>query len=564
MKQILVVAAVVLLALPGCLPRKSEPDLGSYIDSVMNASFKAGQPGGVVLVARDGVPVFRKAYGLASLELGVPNRPENVFAIASMTKQFTAVSLLQQVQQGKLSLQDDIRKYLPEFHTHGRRITVEHLLTHTNGIPNLTMRPDFGPLEVAEPSMGELLQCVAKDSLLFEPGTDVSYNDYGYTLAALILERVSGTRYPDYLRKNIFDPLGMKNTGVGGRERSMPLFVSSYSAGGDTSFRPSEYFNWRWNLGMGDIVTCVDDMLTWDEALYTDKLVSQELLRKAWTPYELADGRKTNYGYGWVVAEHEGMPLIYHPGGMPGFRSLSVRIPSQHLYVVAMCNNGRTSSIVTLAMDFALRAAGKPLAKPAYQRLTTDALREYEGVYEVTFSGFFAMANQTREKVFRYVSVKDSTLISRRPGSGEARLLNVGKDLFMFEGTLNYAGFHRDEAGKIVSVDVYGEPWRMGPIRVELKTGLPLPKDNVPVAIDAKVLLAYAGKYTFAGDDCVKIHVDGARIYADRAGEIFPESETRFFINSSRTTVEFLKDAKGTVTGLVWTQLGSARAKKIY
>jgi len=557
------VVAALLVMLPGCSSKRLDPAIESYIDSVMNASFKPNQPGGVVLVARNGIPLFRKAYGLANLELSAPTKPENVFAIASMTKQFTAVCILQLVQKGKLSLRDDIRKYLPEYNTQRRVITVEHLLTHTNGIPNITSRLDFGRQEVVEPSQEELLGCVRNDSLLFEPGSDCSYNDFGFTLAALIVERASGMRYSEYLQKNIFEPLGMTSSTVGTREHSIPLFVSGYSSAGDTLFRPAEYFSWRWGLGMGDIVTCVDDMLKWDEALYSDQLVSQDLLEKAWTPYVMADGRKTNYGYGWAVSQYEDMQMIWHTGGLQGFRSMSIRIPSQHVFVVAMSNNGATNAVISRARGIALKVVGKPVMTPSFQRLTVAQLNEYSGVYEAHHNGILAVTNQTRDKVYRYVTIQDSLLAAQRTGGSKTRLLNVDKDLFMFEGSNTYARFHRDNSLKIVSIEVYAEPWRWGPNRFEVKTDLPLPKARVPIVLDEKTLRVYAGKYTFAGDDFVKIRVDSLRIYVDRIGEIFPESETRFFAESVDATIEFIKNSKGVITGLLWTQLGSVQAKKI-
>jgi len=563
MKWVPAVIAALLVLLPGCSEEKLDPGVASFIDSVMNASFKPGQPGGVILVARDGVPLFRKAYGLANLELNVPNKPENVFAIASMTKQFTAVCILQLVQKGKLSLQDDIREYLPEYNTQGRVVTIEHLLTHTSGIPNITIRRDFSRKEVVEPSQEELLGCVMNEPLLFEPGSDCSYNDFGFTLAALIIERVSGIRYEEYLQKNIFEPLGMKSSTVGTRERSIPLFASGYSSSGGTLFRPAEYFSWRWDLGMGDIVTSVDDMLAWDEALYTDKLLRQDLLTKAWSPYVLADGRKTEYGYGWAVLQYQDMQIIWHPGGIPGFRSNAVRIPSQHLFVIAMSNNGASNAAVTASTDIALRVAGKPVVAPSFQRLAAEQLKEYAGVYETRHRAMLVLANQTPDKVYRYVTIQDTLLVAQRTGGRSYVLLNVNKDLFMFQGTSTCARFHRDNTLNIVSIEVYEEPWRWGPTWFEMKTDLPLPKKKVPIVLDKRTLKAYAGKYTFAGDDFIKVLVDSLRIYVDTIGEIFPESETAFFAKASDVTIEFIKSQKGTVTGLLWTQLGSAQAKKI-
>jgi CubicO group peptidase (beta-lactamase class C family) len=480
-----------------------------------------------------------------------------------MTKQFTAVCILQLVQRGKLSLQDDIRKYLPNYNTQGRVITIEHLLTHSNGIPNITMRPDFGRREVVEPSEEELLGCVIGESLLFEPGSDCSYNDFGFTLAALIVERVSGMRYGEYLQKNIFEPLGMKSSTSGTRERSIPLFVSGYSSAGDTLFRPAEYFSWRWNLGMGDIVTCVDDLLKWDEALYTDKLLSQDILKKAWSPYVLADGRKANYGYGWAVSQYQDMQMVWHPGGMEGFRSISIRIPSQHLFVAAMSNNGSTDAILTRARDIALEVAGKQAATPSFQHLTAEQLKEYSGVYETRQSGLFVLANQTRDKVYRYVTVQDTLLVAQRTGGPKTTLHNVGEDLFMFEGSQTYARFHRDNYFKVISIEVYNEPWSWGPNRFDMKTDNPLPQQKVPIVLSEKTLKAYAGKYTFAGDDYVKVRVDSVRIFVDTIGEIFPESETRFLSRMVDARIEFLKNPKGAITGLIWTTLGSVQAKKI-
>jgi CubicO group peptidase (beta-lactamase class C family) len=557
------VLAALLVILSGCSSEKLDPAIASYIDSLMNVSFKPGQPGAVILVARDGIPIFRKAYGRANVELGVPNTPENVFAIGSMTKQFTAVCILQLVRKGKVSLQDDIRKYLPHYNTQGRVITIEHLLTHANGIPNITDGPDFGQREVVEPSLDELLGCVTSDSLLFEPGSDCGYNDYGYTLAGLIIEQVSGLSYGEYVQKNIFEPLGMKSSTSATRERSIPLFVSGYSSAGDTVFRPAEYFSWRWDLGMGDIVTCVDDMLKWDEALYTDKLLSQDLLKKAWSSYVLTDGRKTNYGYGWAVSQYQDVQMIWHTGGIQGFRSTSIRIPSQHLFVIAMSNNGSTNAVISCARDIALRVTGKPLVTPSFQHLTPEQLNDYSGVYETRFSGLHMLANQTRNKVYRYVTVQDTLLVAQRTGAGRITLLNVGGDLFMFEGSKTYARFHRGNNLKIMSMEVYADPWLWGPTRFETRTELPLPKVKVPVVLDEKILKAYIGKYTFSGDDFVKIRVDSLRIYMDTIGEIFPESETHFFSRTLDETIEFIKNSKGSVTGLIWTQLGSAHAKKI-
>jgi CubicO group peptidase (beta-lactamase class C family) len=530
----------------------------------MSASFKPNAPGAVILVAKDGVPLFRKAYGLANVELNVPNKPEYIFAIASMTKQFTAVCMLQLVQQGKLSLQDDIRKYLPEFNTHGRVITIEHLLTHTSGIPNSEAKPEFDQRKVLEQSQEEMLAFIMNDPLLFEPGSDFSYNDSGYYLAGLIVERATGMRCNEYLQKNIFQPSGMKSTTVATREQAIPLFVTGYDAASDTVFRPAEYFSWKWNQGLGDVLTSVDDMLKWDEALYTDKLVKRDLLEKAWSSFVLTDGRKTNYGYGWVLSKYQDLEVILHAGGMPGFASFVVRIPSQHIFVVVLSNNGG-GPVGSLALRIAPRLAGKVLSKPSTRSLSAGQLSEYVGVYDKRYAaGWMILSNFSRDKFYRYLTVQDTLLYSEWRGESKTALMNVGKDLFVFKGSNNYVRFQRDNNSKITALESYSEPVQWGPIQPEGRTDLPLPKEKVPISLDEEILKSYAGKYSFGIDNSRRVRVEGSRVYADDIGEIFPESPTRFFSKTSGATIEFTKNSKGVVTGSFWTLWVSRHeAKKV-
>ena len=562
MKRTILFCAAGLILLPACSRQKLDPAVASYIDSLMNVDYKPDQPGAVILVARDGEPVFRKAYGLANLELNVPNRPENIFAIASMTKQFTAVCVLQLVQEGKLSLQDDIRKHLPAYNTHGRVITVEHLLTHTNGIPNITMRPDFYAREIVEPTREELLDCAAGDSLLFEPGTDWSYNDVGFILAAFIVERVSGVPFHDYMQKNIFDPAGMENTSFGTRERVIPRMVSGYTPGEGDSFRPEEHSNWTWGIGMGDIVTTVDDMLRWDEALYTEKLVKKDLLEKAWTPYLLAGGQQADYGYGWWVSQRQGVRIIMHPGAIGGFRSFAFRIPSQHLFVVLLSNNARVSYLRALE-SIPARLAGLTWEIPPVHPLSPEQMNEYAGVYELLHLRLTCTSDVTHQKLYRTITVRDTVLIFQAAGGEKVPLWNIGKDLFVTADQTRYFQFRRDDGRKITALEWQYEPISFGPVRSEPKTDRLVPRERVPISLDEKTLKSFAGKYNFGGEHTSRVRVEGSGVFMDGVGEIFPESETHFFAKDADMTVEFLRDAKGVVTRLVLNEAGKYEARKV-
>jgi CubicO group peptidase (beta-lactamase class C family) len=564
MKHVVAVSVALIILLAACSERKPDQAIGSYIDSVMNASFKPNAPGAVILVAKDGVPLFRKAYGLANVELNVPNKPEYIFAIASMTKQFTAVCMLQLVQQGKLSLQDDIRKYLPEFNTHGRLITIEHLLTHTSGIPNSEAKPEFDQRKVLEQSQEEMFAFVMNDPLLFEPGSDCSYNDFGYYLAGLIVERASGMIYNEYLQKNIFQPAGMNSSATGTREKTIPLFVTGYRSAGDSAYRPGEYFNWKWTRGLGDIVTNVDDMLKWDEALYTDKLVRRDLLEKAWSSFVLTDGRKTNYGYGWWLSEYQNLQMIWHLGGTGDFGSCAVRIPSQHLFAVVLTNNGSGyGAAISATQQIALRLAGKTLSKLSIRSLSAAQLSEYVGVYEKRHTDMFRLSNLGRDKFYRYLTVQDTILFSQWGAGSKAALVNVSKDLFVFKGSDDYIRFRRDNNDKIIALESYSDPFMWAPIRTERRTDLPLPKEKVPISLDEKTLKSYAGKYVFGIDISRRVRIEGSHVYADGIGEIFPESPTRVFSKIPGATVEFTKNSRGAVTGSIWTLWQRLEAKKV-
>lgn len=566
MKQMTLIAAALIILLSGCSRETLDQAHTSYIDSLMNSVYKANAPGAVVLVARDGVPLFRKAYGLASVELNVPNKPENVFAIGSMTKQFVAVCILQLVGEGKLSLQDDLRRYLPEVNTHGRLITVEHLLTHTNGILDHYATSGFAARQVVEPSDQELLTLFNNDSLMFEPGSDWSYNDYGYTLLVYMVERVSGMRMDEYLQKRIFQPAGMKTAAVVTNERTFPLFVPGYASAGDSLYRRGRQTSWKWDRGSGDILMSADDLLKWDEALYTDTLIKRGLLEKAWTPFILANGETTFAGYGWVVSQWKGLRVISHGGTAEGFASVALRIPSQHLFVAVLSNNQTTyGALYDLGYEIALIMAGSQVSVPPSRGLTAEQLAEYGGAYETHIYDVILTANYTRDKVYRYITVRDSLLISQR-WAWESALVNVGDDLFLVRGhaigNQTYMRFLRDADRKIASLEVFTEPWQLGPVRVEKKTDHVMPKKRVPVVIDERIVRSYVGRYNFGGEHSSRVFFDGKHIYLGRR-EIFPESETRFFYKNWGGTIEFLKNSKNVVTGMTITTLGKSEGRKV-
>ncbi len=277
-------------------------------------------PGAAVLVVRDGAVIHRAAYGLANVELGVPNSPETVFRIASVTKQFTAMAILRLCEQGKLKLDDRLAGFFPDFPA-AAEITVHQVLTHTAGLP------DFVSVEEA-----------ARLPLESRPGERLNYSNVGYEMLGRIIEAVSGRSYGEYLAENIFRPLKMTHTGVDSRHRIIPGRAAGYQPDGKGGFSNADYSDLGKVPAAGGLYSSVDDLLRWDEALYSGVLVRPETVALAFTPAMLNSGRQVGYACGWMVGTHRGLREIGHGGDISGYNAYIARYPDQRFTVVVLSN----------------------------------------------------------------------------------------------------------------------------------------------------------------------------------------------------------------------------------
>lgn len=294
--------------------------------------------GGVVLVARRGRVLLRRSYGLADVELGVPMHPDHVLGTGSITKQFTAIAVLQLVAEGRLSLTEDVRRYLPEFPTHGRSITIEQLLTHTSGLANVVDREDFDQLARRDHTPAELLALTRDMPLHFEPGQGFRYSDSGYFVLGAVIERISGSKYGDYLEQRLFRPLGMTDTWYGDDERVIPRRAQGYSVREGALVRAS-YLSMTVPYAAGAVFSTVDDLLRWDTALRAGEVVPRALLERAWAPVTLPDGTSTGYGFGWKLCTLAGFATIEHGGFINGFLASLLHLPEADTTVIVLTNN---------------------------------------------------------------------------------------------------------------------------------------------------------------------------------------------------------------------------------
>lgn len=218
------ILAGLLLLLPLLVSAQTwkEQEIIVFTDSLLHATYSDTEPGAAVLIARNGKVVHAQGYGLASLELGVANEPDNLFDIGSMSKQFTAVAILQLVDKGLADLDTDVRTYIPEYNTHDHTITLRHLLTHTSGITSFTELDTFATLYNKDMGREEIMDLFMEPELLFTPDNDWSYSNSGFTLAGMIVEKISGQSFPEYMQEHIFQPAGMQHTYIGNLNQVFP------------------------------------------------------------------------------------------------------------------------------------------------------------------------------------------------------------------------------------------------------------------------------------------------------------------------------------------------------
>ncbi|MDN2673878.1 serine hydrolase [Janthinobacterium sp. SUN026] len=319
-----------------------EVALAARIDSEIAPLFKANEPGATVIVTQAGLTVFRKAYGMADVAKGLPMTPDTVMRIASISKQFTATGILMLADEGKLALDDDIQKFLPDYPSGGKRITIEHLLTHTSGIANFTNKPTFEAGMNTDQTVSQMIDSFKNDALQFEPGTRYSYSNSGYFLLGAIIEKVSGLSYAKFVEQRIFVPLGMRDSAYEGHERGSAMRAKGYTrSSAGSGFEPGKAVSMTLPYAAGALVSTVDDLARWDAAVSAGTLLKPSSQQKAFTAHVLADGKSVPYGYGWSVRKMRGMPMQSHGGGIPGFSTYALRLPEKQLYVAVLTNADR-------------------------------------------------------------------------------------------------------------------------------------------------------------------------------------------------------------------------------
>ena len=429
-------------SLAPAIAKAQKPDrarLIAQIDSVVQAPIKAGQAAGIsIAVVKGRDTILIKGYGSADLDLDTPTPPNAVYEIGSITKQFTTAALMQLVEQGKVKLDDDLLTYLPQYPSRGQHITIRRLLDHTSGIRSYT--------EIAE-ARNLMPLTVAKDSIMalfagkgfdFTPGEALVYNNSAYFLVGMIIEKVSGQSYADYIKTNLFDKAGMPSSAYCSETEPVKRKVHGYSYGTKLLKAPQQ--NHSWPYAAGSICSTAGDLIAWLRALHTtDKVVSRTSYQEMITPGKLNDGYQLRYAKGLVASEEDGRRMISHGGGISGFTTESRYYPDDDLYVIVLINTAGPAAPTAVAQGITkvVLGPGKELAGLPFAGDLTPFAGQYRGV------GRGVPTSVT-------VTVEGGTLQGK--GMGPARtLLYLGGDTFG-AGSARYT-FSRD-GGKVNAVRV--------------------------------------------------------------------------------------------------------------
>jgi CubicO group peptidase (beta-lactamase class C family) len=411
------------------------------VDEIFSRFTTSESPGCALAVVQNGKIAYERGYGRASLELDVPITPQTVFDIGSTSKQFTAFSLLLLERDGKLSLDDDIRKYLPEVPDYGKRITIRHLLTHTSGLRDYTDLLGFDGHDTADSTddRDALDLIVRQRGVNFAPGEEWRYSNTGFFLASIIVRRASEQSLASFARERIFQPLGMTSTQfLDDTTRVVPRRATAYSprqerqatSGGGFRVNMSD-----WNqTGDGAVQTTVEDLARWDENFYTPRVGDARMLQAMQTPGRLNSGKAHDYGLGLTIGSCGGQKRVSHGGSWAGYRAELMRFPERHTSIITLCNvsnSGPTALAESVAAVWLADAGLTPPAPratapapPSPPSLSDDELRAHAGRYaspELTLPWIVELVDhQLRVRI--------------RKGSGDV-LTPVSRDEFRWSGT---------------------------------------------------------------------------------------------------------------------------------
>ncbi len=511
------------------------------MDQIVQSYVAGRQFMGSVLVARGPDILLNKGYGSANLEWDIPNSPSTKFRLGSLTKQFTAASILLLEQRGKLSVQDPVKKYLPDAPAAWDQITIYNLLTHTSGIPNFTSFPDYEKLEPFSTTPEQLVARFRDKPLDFPPGEKWSYSNSGYVLLGYLIEKITGGSYESFVRDNIFIPLQMKDSGYDSNATVLSHRASGYSPG-PHGYENAGFINMQVPHAAGAIYSTTEDLFRWENGLFGGKVLSPESLQKMTTPF------KSDYAFGLIVTTVEGHKVIRHAGGIEGFNTFLAYYPEDKLTIVVLSNvNG--SAPDEIAEKLAAVAHGQTVKLSTERKeisVDPQVLASYVGTYK------FAPGTNM------LVTLDHAQLSVKLGGQPTLPVFPESSTSFFLKVVDAQIEFKRDSSGAVKGLILH----QGGHDQLAPRAGgdVEQPPARKAVQIAPQILAAYAGVYELQPGVDVTMTVEDGQLMTQITGQpkfpLFAESDTKFFLKVVDAQVEFVKNSSGRVESMILHQGG--------
>ncbi len=563
-RVLLTLVCVLVLAGAGNSARSQETK-AERIDAVMSVAHKYRLFNGAALVAENGNVIYKRGLGLANMEWNIANAPDTKFRLGSITKQFTATLIMQLVNEGKLKLEGTISDYLPDYRKDvGSKVTIHQLLNHTSGIPSYTGLPGFFNEVSRNPyGVGEFVKKYASNDLEFEPGSKFAYNNSGYFLLGAIIEKVTGKTYEQALKERILDPLGMKNTGYDHHASLLRNRAAGYRKTVD-GYVNAAYLDMSLPYAAGAMYSTVEDLYLWDQALYSDRILSTKFKEVMFKP------GMDDYAYGWVVKkaslgpQKDGIFKISHGGGINGFNTVIVRFPAQRHLIVLLDNTSQGQSLDKLETALTKILFEQPYDLPRMPIAEELAKTIKDKGIEAGLAQYHELkANQ--KTVYDFSEPELNRLGYQLLQSGKLKeaieifALNVEQYPEAFNTYDSLGEAYMNAGDTRLAIQNYKKSLELNPQNSNAKDMLArLERD--PVKVDSKVFDTYVGEYEVSPTFRVKIFREGEKFLTQATGqpvvELVPEAEDKFYLKTVNARVSFIKDDKGRVTSLVIHQGG--------
>ena len=521
---------------------KAAPNL-PRMEQVIQSFVETKQFMGAVLVARGNDVLLDQGYGFADVEWNVPDSPKAKFRLGSITKQFTAASIMLLQERGKLKVTDPVKKYLPDAPAAWDKITIFNLLTHTSGIQSFTSFPDYHSFERVPTTPEKLVARFRDKPLDFQPGEKWSYSNSGYALLGYLIEKISGESYAKFVEDNIFKPLGMKDSGYDSNSSIIQDRAQGYTRG-PNGLVNAGYINMTVPFSAGGLYSTTGDLLRWEQGLFGGKVLSPESLKQMTTPF------KDNYAFGLMVRTENGHKVIDHGGGIEGFNTMLAYYPDDKL-TVAVLGNLSGGAPQEIAKYLGTLALGGKVVLPSERqavRIDPQIFDRYVGDYELAPN--FVMK----------VSREGDRFITQATGQGQVEIYPENDHEFFAKVVDAQITFVTDKNDKATALILHqGGADHRAP-RVEGAAAAMAPKEYKEAHVDPKIFDGYVGSYQLSPGLSIAITREGDHLYEQVTGqqkvEIFPDSEKEFFLKVVDAQITFVTDSQGRATKLILHQGG--------